>query len=114
MAAAGGDSPRAGLMRGRLRRLDGRFAQACPPCHRAGSFWGGLGELYDFPVLGGAGLCSAHYLRDFFLRNLPAPMKFSSPARYGHAPHMDDLGGFAKTVLRFLCGLDPESARGSG
>ncbi|MDG1957864.1 MAG: alpha/beta hydrolase [Candidatus Binatia bacterium] len=54
------------------------------------------------------------YQRDFFLRNLPADMKFASPAGYGHAPHMDDLGGFAKTVLRFLHTLPREPARTSG
>ena len=45
------------------------------------------------------------YQRDFFLRHLPAQMRYSSPARYGHAPHLDDLGGFAKSVLRFLHSL---------
>ena len=40
--------------------------------------------------------------RDFFLRHLPQGTRFVSPARYGHAPHLDDLGGFARHLLRFL------------
>ena len=48
--------------------------------------------------------------RDFFLRHLPADMKFASPARYGHSPHLDDLGGFAKVVLRFLHALPRTAA----
>lgn len=40
--------------------------------------------------------------RDFFLRHLPPGTRFVSPARYGHAPHLDDLGGFARHLVRFL------------
>ena len=44
--------------------------------------------------------------RQFFLDNLPHATAYASPARYGHAPQMDDLGGFARYVLRFLRRLE--------